>query len=678
MDIASFGNLVVCAILVVSSYTFALALIASRSRARLLPAARFGTYATCALFALATFLLVYAFQINDFRIRYVAHYSDRSMSWPYLLAALWGGQDGSLLAWTFALSVCIAVCTASLSGRLLKLQPIIIATLMSVVAFFTVVMLFAANPFATALTGTPLDGRGLNPLLLNFWMLIHPPMLYVGMVAWAVPFAFVIAALVTGRLTDEWLLAVRRWVVFAWLTLAMGNLLGMIWSYEELGWGGYWAWDPVENASFLPMLAGTAYLHSAMQQERRGMFKRWNIFLLCLAFFLTIFGTFLTRSGLISSVHAFARSAMGVYFVVYMVLIAVVSLGLLLWRGRALRATNAIESLVSRDFTFLLNNVLMMGMLLFVGVATIFPLISQAITGDSVTVGPGFYNSWMVPLGLILLLLLGLGPLLAWRRSSSSYLRRSLPVPIGAAVAIAILHAIGGSSIGYPADLSLDQQTHALIGKIGSPLYRAIPHISVSLCVFVLVGHLQDFWRGMLLRMRNAKTNPLVAFIDLFRKAKRRYGGYVVHLGLVSMCFGFTGAVYDIEKQVALSPGQSARIGRYAIRYDRPQLKSDLQKRMLIAELTAIKDGRPIGTLTPAKYFYSNQMGTSTTEVSIRSSPRDDIYAVLNQIDPDTAVGTFRFIVRPFVIWIWIGGVMMFIGAMICLWPIRMPNRKES
>jgi cytochrome c-type biogenesis protein CcmF len=676
VDIASFGNLVICAVLVTASYTFALALIASRSRARLLPAARFGTYTTCALVALATFLLVYAFQINDFRVRYVAHYSDRSMSWPFLLAALWGGQDGSLLAWTFALSVCIAICTASLSGRLLQLQPIILATLMSVVAFFTVVMLFASNPFATTLTGTPLDGRGLNPLLLNYWMLIHPPMLYVGMVAWSVPFAFVIAALITGRLTDEWLLAVRRWVVFAWLTLAMGNLLGMIWSYEELGWGGYWAWDPVENASFLPMLAGTAYLHSAVQQERRGMFKRWNVFLLCLAFFLTIFGTFLTRSGLISSVHAFARSSMGVYFVVYMVFVVAVSVGLLLWRSRELRATNAIESVVSRDFAFLLNNLLMMGMLLFVVTATIFPLISQTVAGDSVTVGPGFYNSWMVPLGLILLLLLGVGSLLAWRRSSPSHLRRSLLVPIVAAVAIAILHAIGGSAIGYPAVLPLNQQTHTLIGIIGSPFYRAIPLVSVSLCVFVIVGHLQDFSRGTLLRMRNMQSNLLLAFVDLFRKARRRYGGYVVHLGLVSMCFGFTGAVYDIEKQVALRPGQSTRISSYEIRYDRPRLQSDLQKRMLFAELTALKGGQRIGQLAPAKFFYSNQMGTTTSEVSIRSSPKDDIYAVLNQIDPDTAVGTFRFIVRPFVIWIWIGGVMMFLGAMICLWPNRTRDRK--
>jgi len=678
VDVASFGNLVVCSILFMSSYTFALAVIASRYRVRLLPVARFGTYATCALVALATFLLVYAFQINDFTIRYVAQYSDRSMSWPYLLASLWGGQDGSLLVWTFALSVCIAVCTASLTGRLLQLQPIILATLMSVVAFFTVVMLFAANPFATALTGTPLDGRGLNPLLLNYWMLIHPPMLYVGMVAWAIPFAFVIAALITGRLSDEWLLAVRRWAVFAWLTLATGNVLGMIWSYEELGWGGYWAWDPVENASFLPMLAGTAYLHSAVQQEHRGMFKRWNVFLLCLAFFLTIFGTFLTRSGLISSVHAFARSGMGIYFVVFMLFIAALSIGLLLWRRRELSATNAIESLISRDFSFLLNNLLMMGMLLFVALATIFPLISQAVAGDSVTVGPGFYNSWMVPLGLVLLLLLGLGPLLAWRRNSANHLRRSLLLPITTAIAVAVLHLVAGKSIGYPAILSVDQETHTLISKIGSPFYRAVPLISVSLCSFVLVGHLQDIWRGTLLRMRHAETGLLTAFIHLFRRSRRRYGGYVVHLGLVAMCFGFTGAAYDVEKQASLRPGQSTQIGDYAIRYDHPRLRSDLQKRMLIAELTTLKDGRPIGQLAPAKFFYTSQMGTTTTEVSIRSSLKDDIYAVLNQIDPSTSIGTFRFIVRPFVMWIWIGGVMMFLGAMICLWPIRTREKGDG
>ncbi|MBN1655035.1 MAG: heme lyase CcmF/NrfE family subunit [Deltaproteobacteria bacterium] len=659
-----------------SSYTLALALIASRSRSRLLAAARLGTYATCALVAVATFILVYAFQIHDFQIRYVAHYSDRSMSWPLLLAALWGGQDGSLLAWTFALSLCIAACTASLSGRLLQLQPLILAVLASVVAFFTLVMLFAANPFERLINQTPSDGQGLNPLLHNYWMLVHPPVLYLGMVGWAIPFAFVVAALITGRLTDEWLLAVRRWAVFAWITLAMGNLLGMIWSYEELGWGGYWAWDPVENASFLPMLAGTAYLHSAVQQERRGMFKLWTVSLLCLAFFLTIFGTFLTRSGLISSVHAFARSGMGAYFVVYMIIIAVVSSGLIFWRRGQLRAVKYIESLISRDFVFFVNNLLMMGMLLFVAIATIFPAVSEALSGDSVTVGAGFYNRWMVPLGLFLLLLLGLGTLFSWRRSGATHLRRSLTLPIAVAVAVAILHLLGGSAVGYPAFLALERQSDALVDGMIAPFYRSIPLISFSLCAFVLAGHLQEFWRGTLSRMRSTSQNLWVAFTGLVSGARRRYGGYIVHLGLVSMCFGFTGAVYDVEKQVALRPGQFVRVGEFTIRYDRPRMWSEYNKRIMAADFTVLSRGIAIGHLEPAKFIYDKPMGMTTTEVSIRSSLRDDIYAVLNQIDPSTTVGTFRFVVRPFVIWIWIGGCTMLAGAIVCLWPAASRGKK--
>jgi cytochrome c-type biogenesis protein CcmF len=601
------------------------------------------------------------------------------MTWPYLLAALWGGQDGSLLAWTFALSVCIAVCVRSLRGRLLDLQPIILATLNSVVAFFTVVMLFAANPFTTTISVTPLDGEGLNPLLRNYWMLVHPPVLYIGMVAWAIPFAFVVAALVTGRSGTPWMIASRRWVVFAWVTLAMGNVLGMIWSYEVLGWGGYWAWDPVENASFLPMLAGTAYLHSAVQQERRGMFKVWNVSLLCLAFLLTIFGTFLTRSGLISSVHAFARSGMGVYFIVYMVIIAVVSSGLIFWRLDRLRPANSIESLVSRDFAFLLNNLLMMGMLLFVAIATIFPAVSEAVSGETITIGASFYNSWMVPLGLFLLALLGVGPLLAWRKSSHVYLRRMLLWPTAAMVVAMTIHIVIGPAIGFPAFLARHQDAHTAIEKFLSPFYRSIPLFSFGLCVFVFSGHIQELWRGTIARMRQTQANVLVAFIDLVRKAKRRYGGYIVHLGVVLMCFGFTGAVYDMERQAALLPGQSARVGDYTIRYDRARMNSDYNRQMLFADLTVQREGTIIGHLEPAKYFYDKPIQTTTSEVSIRSSLRNDIYAVLSQIDPKTSVGTFRFILRPLVIWIWIGAMVLLLGAIVSLWPTkRSKNSKET
>jgi cytochrome c-type biogenesis protein CcmF len=409
LDIPFFGTLVLCLILVSASYTMAVAMGAGQGRPHLLPSARWGTYATCALVLVAVCVLAYAFQVHDFRIRYVARYSDRSMPWWYLISSLWGGQDGSLLWWAFLLAGYTFFATRWLRGRHTELQPWIIATLMSILIFFVILMLFAANPFATYIRTTPGDGEGLNPLLQNYWMAIHPPSLYMGFVGWSVPFAILIAALITGRLGNEWVRAARLWSMIAWTFLSLGLLLGCLWSYEELGWGGYWAWDPVENASFLPWLVGTAYLHSVLIQERRHMMRVWNVFLLALTFFLTIFGTFLTRSGLIASVHSFARSDIGQYFVWYMGFLIIGIAALIIWRLPKLKADNEIESLMSREFAFLLNNWVLLGMMMFVLIATTFPLLSQWLRGEEVTVGPGFYNKWMAPLGLVLLFLAGLG-----------------------------------------------------------------------------------------------------------------------------------------------------------------------------------------------------------------------------------------------------------------------------
>src|SRR5580698_4641998 len=334
----AFGASLLLGVMVVASYTFAVALAAGTNRRpRTLQAARLGAYGTVALIGLSVLCLAYAFVTHVFRIRYVAHYSDRSMPIQYLLTALWGGQDGSLLWWLFLLSVYIGACVKWLGKRHLELQPYIIATLMGIVLFFCVLMAFAANPFATGIAGARSDGEGLNPLLQNYWMVIHPPCLYTGFVGCSVPFAFGVAALVTGRLDHEWIVVSRKWLLFAWMFLGIGNTLGMVWAYEELGWGGYWGWDPVENAAFMPFLVASAYVHSVMIQERRGMLKVWNIFLICLTFFLTIFGTFLTRSGMIASVHAFAQSSIGNYFAVFLVLLVTFAATLVLWRWPELR-----------------------------------------------------------------------------------------------------------------------------------------------------------------------------------------------------------------------------------------------------------------------------------------------------------------------------------------------------
>lgn len=669
LDLPLFGNVVLCAILVSAAYTFAVSLIAGRARPQLLPAARSGVYATTALIAVGVATLAYAFQAHDFRIKYVMRYSDRSMEWYYLVASLWGGQDGSLLWWTFLLGCYSSICAYSLRRRLPELAPYVLATLMSIIMFFGVLMLFSANPFATAVAGAPPEGEGLNPLLQNYWMMIHPPMLYLGMTGWAVPFAFVIAALVTGRLDGEWIKGARRFTLWAWGTLMVGNVLGMLWSYEELGWGGYWAWDPVENAAFMPLLAGTPFLHSTMLQERRGMFKVWNVFLLCLTFFMTIFGTFLTRSGMIASVHSFARSSIGSYFVVYMIGLVIFCAALIIWRLPQLRAEHRIDSLLSRDFVFLLNNWILMGMLFFVLVATTWPLISEAVRDQTVTVGPGFYNKWMVPLGLVLISLTGVGPLLAWRKSTGAYMGRALRIPVAAALLVAVLHVAFGAAAGYPAFVEGDQIYDTLTGRVLAGIYGAAPLMASFLCTFVLVGHLQEFWRGTRVRMKTAGENFFLALFELVTRAKRRYGGYIVHLGLVAMYFGFTGAAYDKDKEAALRPGEALKVSGFEVRYDGSRMEVEPGKRMIFTDMTVLSDGEVVGRIAPAKFIYEKPQGTTTTEVAIRSTLTEDVYAIMNSVNPETKVGTFRVIVRPFVAWIWIGGLLMMFGTAVCMAP---------
>src|SRR5580704_15274164 len=518
-----FGTTALLVVMVSASYTFAVSLAAgANGRPRTLQAARFGAYGTVALIATAVLCLAYAFVSHDFRIRYVAEHSDRSMPTAYLITALWGGQDGSLLWWMFLLSVYVGACVKWLGKRYVELQPYIIATWMGVILFFCDLMAFAANPFSQSVAGATVDGQGMNPLLQNFYMIIHPPSLYTGFVGCTVPFAFAIAALVTGRLDHEWIVASRKWTLFAWMFLAIGNTLGMVWAYEELGWGGYWGWDPVENAAFMPFLTASAYVHSVMIQERRGLLKVWNVFLISLTFFLTIFGTFLTRSGMIASVHSFAQSSIGTYFAVFLVMLVCFATTLVLWRWPELRdvapsprlrkaavaagwivigacgpglvgvwrlslpvawrATLVaviagaavfvaleivfrrmtagldmrtrrpqLEALLSREFTFLPNNWVLCSLLFFILIATTFPLISEALTGDKVTVGPPFYKAWVQPLGIVLLLLMGTGTLFGWKKTSDEALRRAFRAPIAVTLLAALAHVAFGRAIGFPA-----------------------------------------------------------------------------------------------------------------------------------------------------------------------------------------------------------------------------------
>ena len=458
-------------------------------------------------------------------------------------------------------------------------------------------------------------------------------------------------------------------MLFAWIALATGNVLGMLWSYEELGWGGYWAWDPVENAAFMPLLAGTPFLHSVMLQERRGMFKVWNVFLLCLTFFMTIFGTFLTRSGMIASVHSFARSSIGIYFVWYMGFLIVACAALIIWRLPLLRSQGRIDSLLSRDFVFLLNNWILMGMLFFVLIATTFPLISEAVRSETVTVGPGYYNKWMVPLGLVLMSLTGVGPLLAWRKSTRAHLWKVMLLPSVVSVTMVLIHALVGPHYGFPAYVKTDDIYDTLTGRVLAVVYGCAPVLATTVCSFVLAGHLQEFWRGTRARMRTRNEGFFTALIELVTRAKRRYGGYLVHMGLVAMYFGFTGSAYDTEKEAALRPGESLEVRGFKIRYDGSRMEVDPNRRMVFSDMTVLKDGKRVADIAPAKFIYSKPQDTATTEVAIRSTLSEDIYAIMNTVNPQTKLGTFRIIVRPFVAWIWLGGLFMIFGTFVSASP---------
>ncbi|MBI3201727.1 MAG: heme lyase CcmF/NrfE family subunit [Myxococcales bacterium] len=668
------GTGIIYAVLVAAAYTFAVAIAAGRGRPRLLEAARLGGYATCALIALGTVLLAYAFITHDFRIRYVARYSDRSMPTAYLFASLWGGQDGSLLWWAALLAGYTSVCLRWMKGRYRQLQPYVIATLMSIVTFFAVLMLFAANPFSTSMAGASLDGEGLNPLLQNYWMAIHPPALYLGFVGCAVPFSFAVAALITGRLDNDWIIAVRKWMLFAWLFLSIGNALGMIWAYEELGWGGYWAWDPVENAACLPWFTASAYVHSTMIQERRNMLKVWNVVLICVTFLLTIFGTFLTRSGLIASVHSFAQSNIGIFFVYYMGFVLAVTAGLIAWRWRELRSEGRIEAVTSREAAFVLNNWVLVGIMTFVTVATLWPKISEWLYQESVTVGPPFFNRWIAPAGVLLFLLMGVAPLFGWRKTSGTSLKKAFTWPLVAAAVMLVLHLVLGRRLGYPAWVHTDQFYPGAVGAILQKLGSILPMVVIALSAFNTAVIVQEFARGVAARQRSSdkageRESIHTSLLRLVDKSRRRYGGYIVHFGIVLMFIGFTGKAWSIDKEATLAPGDQVALGDYTLTYKGSRMEVDVTKRMVFADVEVSHGTRSLGVMSPAKFIYKRSAEMPTTEVAMHRSFRDDLYLVVGMVSPETKKASFQFHVNPLVSWIWLGVAVLIFGCSVSLWP---------
>jgi len=786
-SLPTFGTWGLHAVIAMAGITFAIALAASK-RPRLLAAARNAAYATCALILFDLLLLAYAFITHDFRIRYVARYSDRSMSTAYLITSLWGGQDGSLLWWLSLLSANTAACLFWMKSRWREFQPYVIATLMACIGFFGVIMAFSANPFAESIAGAKVDGEGLNPLLQNFYMIIHPPSLYTGFVGCSVPFAFCVAALASGRLDEEWLYAVRKWMLFAWVFLSIGNVLGMLWAYEELGWGGYWAWDPVENAAFMPWLTASAFVHSTMIQERRRMLKIWNVALISQTFFMTIWGTFLTRSGMIKSVHAFAQSSIGIYFSYFMVTIACVTAALIVFRLpelknldvdqastrryreavgpfvlRALAVTlgvaavirystskmapigvmamivvqglagygmarmrrsfaafpwgdyvasialfilffpftwfgcivywitislvkaekvsadstrkqksvaTSIDSVFSREAAFVANNWVLLAMQGFIGITTAYPLISTMINGEEMTVGPKFYNTWMVPLGLVLFALMGIGPLLGWRKTSDAALKKAFRIPLIAIAVVAFLHFAIGKQIGFPAVVDSEPFYDTAVGRVLAKMTGWMPVLATSLAAFNIAVIAQEYYRGIVARMRAHKDEGVLSALwNLVGKARRRYGGYIVHAGIIVMFLGFTGSAYKVDREVALHPGESAEIEGYKFTYLGPRrVDTDPAKMEIYTDLRIEKGGKDLGTIHPARFIYRRQQ-MPTSEVAIKVGPREDIYVAPGSVNPETKLATLHVYINPLTAWIWLGALILILGAAVSTWP---------
>lgn len=643
---ASLGTFTLLAAFVVSAYAVAAAVAGARRRSRGLVDSAIGAfYLVAGLMTVASAIIVHAFATEDYSIRYVQHYSDALQPFVYKLTSYWGGLDGSIMFWVFLLAIFGAVAVRVNRERHRELMPYVVATISLVQMFFLFLMVLHRNPFATFLAEAPADGRGLNPLLQNPYMVIHPPALYVGFVGMTIPFAFGMAALITGHLDDSWLRAVRRWTMVSWLFLSFGLTLGMIWAYEVLGWGGYWGWDPVENAGLLPWLTATAFLHSVMVQERRGMLKVWNVTLVIVTFFLTIFGTFMTRSGVVQSVHAFGEDReLAWMFTVFMAAILVVSFGYLFYRLPALRARHELDSWVSREAAFLANNWVLLFAALFVLFATMFPTISEALTGQRLTVGPPFFNKWMLPIGLILLFLTGVGPLLAWRKSTLVNLRDQF-----------LWAALGFVGAG------------AGLAALGIPFWPA--GLCFALCAFVGVTILQEFVRGAGVRRQATGTDYLTAMIGLVARSKRRYGGYIVHLGIVLMFLGFAGEAFKVDEQVLLKPGEQSQVGKYVVRNDGVRVTDDGQKQMITAHVAVLRDGKQIDTAYPGRWYYRKHEQEPVSQVAIRRGAAEDLYIVLPGFDLQTQSATLQVVINPLVNWIWVGFGILAFGTMIALLP---------
>jgi cytochrome c-type biogenesis protein CcmF len=715
-------TLLILALLIAAYGIFASLFGARTGRREWVASGRRAVYALAGVTTIAWVILEAAFLRSDFSYNVVASHSSTTTPTFYKLAAPWSSQEGSLLLWVWLLSLWSSLILFLTRRRVREIAPYATAVLLGFAAFFTSLAAFFANPFTTS-ANPPAEGAGLDPLLLHPSMMIHPPMLYSGYTLMTVPFAFAVGALITRRLGSEWISVTRRFALAGWLFLGIGIVLGARWSYTELGWGGYWAWDPVENAALMPWLCVTAFIHSMMIQEKRGMLKVWNVSLVLASGTLAVLGTFLVRSGILDSIHAFGASTLGVPFVVLLGVMIVGGIGLVLWRREGLRSEAQIDSLLSREAMFLFQNLVLVAMVFVIFWVTFFPLMSEAITGTKVSVGPPAFRPFIVPLALVLVALSGIGPIIAWRRVTAANLRRNFTIPVLVGlVCLVVLLAVGG----------VDTRPFALA--------------MFALGTFVLASVAQELWRGAGARRAMTHEAPPVALLQLIRRNRRRYGGYIIHAGVAILLIGVAASSsFQHSRDVTLAPGQRASVDGYTISYVRPTASASAQRLSFGAVLNVSKRGSRITTLRTTRGFYPSQdptlgpigrffNGEADSDVGLRAGLTRDIWTVVNpdltplqglisdgdrvftaalrsaeansahlppaqaqaalariwQLRDEAIVGiasryvshpwpiNFLLIVDPLVTWIWVGALIVAAGGLIALWPVPALARRRA
>jgi cytochrome c-type biogenesis protein CcmF len=611
-------------------------------RAALLHSGERAAVGAWALITACIALMLYAFLTFDFSVHYVAINTNRGTPFYYRITALWGALEGSIVLWSWMLSIYTLIVVVQYRRRQPELYPWVLSVMLGILAFFLLVMTIPAPPFER-LTPIPADGRGLNPLLQDSGMITHPVALYLGFTGFTVPFAFAMAALIVGRTGEEWITITRRWTIIAWYFLALGLLIGGWWSYHVLGWGGYWAWDPVENAAFMPWLTATAFLHSVMVQERRRMLKLWNISLIILTFSLTIFGTFLTRSGIIGSVHSFTQGSIGAFFLGFLALVLLGSFSLLASRVERLRAEGVLDSVVSRESMFLLNNLFLVAAAFTVFFGTVFPLLSEAVRGVKISVGAPFFNLVNIPVFLSLLFLMGVGPLIAWRRASAENLKRNFLKPVLAGlVAAAALRAVG----------------------VGNGLVLT----AMALVVFVAGTIALDLFRAVRAGRRSGDGWSAATFGLLLRQ-NRRYGGFIVHLGILVIALGVVGSqAWSVQKEFTIGKGQSDELAGYHVRFDGLSASEESNHGKVTGAFTVTNGSAGGRMLYPAKKFYPQEQ-TPIAAVAYWQGWVEDVYLVLGDFAPDGSHATVKLQVNRMVSWLWLGGLVLTLGAALAILP---------